>query len=349
MPHTKTFSETVVKLVLPFLLLVVFMFASIFFIFLPMVDSYVEKKQGESLEQLTLTAKSILNYYYSLEKENGYSKKFAQQSAKNNIRSLRFGKDGKSFFWIVDINGVVQVNPYRIDMEGENQLHLKDFNGKLFINELVDNAKKNGEGFVYYKWQFNDDPNQIKDQICHIRRFTPWGWIIVAGTHIEDHEVELASFTSIVVLVTLLVFLLVAALYFYILRNFISSENKKRTSWEKLLSQEEKIRALLEAIPDMILRIDRNGVVLDFKEPLGCKPFIEPSDLLDNKIIDTWDEKAAREVIASIERVFVTTEHQTLIFDYPADSGNMKIEAHFAMCDENEILATFREISDRKE
>jgi len=347
MPQSKPFSETVIKLILPFLLLVVLIYGSIFFIFLPMADSHVDAHRKESLADLTMTGVSVLNYYQSLEEKNVCSRKLAQESAKNNIRNLRFGKDKKNYFFVIDVRGYAQLNPYRPDLEGNNQLHLQDVDGKFFINEIIDVAKKDGEGFVHYKWQVKDNPNQVKGKISHVRIFSPWGWVIGAGSYADEHDDDLEFFTWMIVLVTLLIVILIATLYTLILKNFISSENKKRSSFEKLLSQEEKIRALLEAIPDMILRIDREGMVLDFKEPMGYKPFIDPSDLLDSKIIDTWDKKAAEKVIAAIERVFVTTEHQTLVFDYPSDSGKMKIEAHFAMSDHNEILATFRDISGR--
>jgi len=348
MPNRQSFSETVLKLVLPFLLMVVLLAGAIFFIIIPMADEHAKEHRKEFLEELTMTAWSILSYYHNLEQQNVCSLKVAQESAKNNIRELKYGKEKKQYFWIVDIRGVAHVQPYCPDLEGKNQSHLKDTEGKYFIKEFINTATKEGEGFVQYRWQLYDDPDRIKNKVSHVRSFSPWGWVIGTGVYVDDIDVHLSSFTWTVILVVLLIIILVAILYVFILKDLVLSENKKRSSFEKLLMQEEKVMALLEAIPDMILRIDREGVVLDYKEPIGFKPFIEPSDILDNKIIDTWDKKVANKVIAVIERVFVTTEHQTLIFDYPVDSKTMKIEAHFVMSSKDEILATFREITKRR-
>ena len=347
MPNSKPFNETVIKLILPFLLMVVLVFATIFFIFLPMAAEHAKEHRKEALEDLSMTAWSVLSYYHNLEQENVCTLKVAQESAKNNIRQLRYGRDKKQYYWIVDICGVAQVQPYRPDYEGKNLCHLKDPKGQYFIKSFINTATKEGEGFVQYRWQLNDNPDQIKNKVSHVRIFTPWGWVIGAGLYLDDIDVDLASFTWTIVLVVLLIVLLVSVIYTFVLKSLISSEKKKASSFEKLLMQEEKIRALLEAIPDMILRIDREGVVLDFKEPIDVKPFIDPGDILDKKIIDTWDAKVAKKVIASIERVFVTRDHQSLVFDYPSDTKEMKIEAHFVMSDGNEILATFRDISKR--
>lgn len=347
MPNTKPFKESVIKLVLPFLLLVVLVFALVFFIILPMAEEHAVDNRKENLESLSMTALSILFYYHNLEQENACSLKVAQESAKKNIRQLRYGKNKKNYFWIVDVRGVVQVHPYRPDYEGLNQLSSQDARGKHFIKEFVDTAVKNGEGFVDYKWQKYDDPNEISNKLSHVRIFSPWGWVIGTGAYKDDIDVDLTAFALTIIFSVIFIILFVGIIYSFILKNFISTENKKRSSFEKLLMQEAKIRALLEATPDMILRIDREGKVLDYKEPIGFEPFVNPVEILDKKIIDTWNREVAEKVIKSIERVFVTKGPQKLIFEYPSDKETITIEAHFSMCDENEILATFRDISKR--
>ena len=347
MPQRRQFTNTVIKLLLPAVLLVVLFFSVIFFVFIPMVHKYVLQQRKKEIQDLTTTAWHILQYYQDLEKSSVCSRRLAQESAKKLIRSLRYGKDGKHYFWVIDVNGITLVHPYRPD-EGENMLEIQDANGKYFIRQFIKTASTKGEGFVEYSWQKEGDKSKIDEKVSYIKAFKPWGWIVGTGVYMDDITLEINTMNWLILLAVFLIIVTVAGLYVHTLKKFISVENRKRTSFEHLLTQEAKIRALLEAIPDMILRIDRDGVVLDLKEPVNCKPFIEPSEILDRRIIDTWHKKVAGQVIAAIERVLVMNEPQSLIFEYPLPSGEkVKIESYYAVSGKDEILATFREISAR--
>jgi hypothetical protein len=107
---------------------------------------------------------------------------------------------------------------------------------------------------------------------------------------------------------------------------------------------------LVEAIPDMLLRVRRDGMVLDYKEPLGFAPFIDPSDILDKTIDEAWPAAVAKKLLSAMEKAFNDGKPHTVRFtceDFE-NSSSMKIEASFVVSDDNEALATFRDISKRK-
>jgi len=351
MPQSRPFTETIVKLILPFVLLVVLLCVAIFFIFLPMARKNAIDNKKETIKDLTLIAWSTLSYYQNLELAGKISTEDAKKSAIDHLRNMRYGKKKKSYFWIINTRGVTLMHPYVLRDEGINQSNLTDAEGKHFIKDFINTATKSmmSNGFVEYKWQENNDPEKISTKISHVRLFSPWGWIVGTGFYLNNIEMDITDFTWSILLALFIIIGIVTILYVYVLKSFISSEHKKQTSFERLLMQDSKMKALLEAIPDMILRVDRDGIVLDFKDPIGFKPFIEPSEILDKKIIDAWPKNIAEKLIASIERVFVTNEHQVLIFEVPSESSDgMHIEAHFVLSGGNEILATFRDITKRK-
>jgi PAS domain-containing protein len=351
MPQSKPFSETIAKLILPFILLVVLICIAIFIIFLPMVRNNVIKKKKETISVVTLIAWHTLCFYQNLEKAGKISAEEAKRLALEQLRSVRYGKQDQDYFWIINIRGITLMHPYLIKNEGINHANLTDAEGKYFIKDFINTATKTSKtcGFVEYKWQKNNDPTKIYNKISHVRLFSPWGWIVGTGFYLDNINLDMAYVTRSILLALFIITGVVTILYFYVLKALISSENKKQTSFEKLLMQESKMKALLEAIPDMILRVDREGIVLDFKDPIGFKPFIEPSEILDKKIIDTWPKEIAEKLIASMERVFVTNEHQVLVFEIQDNvSDKMHIEAHFVLSGGNEILATFRDITKRK-
>ena len=349
MKKDRPFTETVIKLILPFVLLVVLLLLAIFFIFIPMAERHALEDSKRSMKNLTQTAWATLAYFHNLQQTGKMSLKDAKESAITQLRDIRYGKKRKHYFWILNMRGTTLMHPYILKHEGVDMADLTDIDGKFFIKEFIQTAKKQGEGVVQYKWQIDDNQNTISTKISYVKLFAPWGWIIGTGVSLEEVNLHITSYISSILLTMFLIITSVTLIYIYVLKGFILDEHKKQTSFEKLLMQDSKMKALLEAIPDMILRIDREGVVLDIKDPIGFTPFIDPSAILDKKINDVWPANIAKKVIASIERVFVTEEHQILEFDVSNKSSNkLKIEAHFVLSGGDEILATFRDITKRK-
>ena len=349
MQKNRPFTETVIKLILPFVLLVALLLLAIFFIFIPMAEKHALEDKKRSMKNLTQTAWSTLAYFHNLQQIGKISIEDAKKSAITQLRNIRYGKNNKHYFWILNMRGTTLMHPYILKHEGVDMADLTDIDGKFFIKEFIQVAKNQKEGIVKYKWQIDDNQNTVGTKISYVKLFAPWGWIIGTGTYMEDINLHITSYISSILLTMFLIISSVTLIYIYVLKGFILDEHKKQTSFEKLLMQDSKMKALLEAIPDMILRIDREGVVLDIKDPIGFTPFIDPSEILDRKIIDVWPANIAEKVIASIERVFVTEEHQILEFDISTKSSKkLKIEAHFVLSGGDEILATFRDITKRK-
>ena len=349
MLKNRSFIETVIKLILPFALLVALLLLTLIFIFIPLAKVHALKNKQEYLKNLTQIACSSLSYYHNLEQSGKMSLEDAKTSALTQLRNIRFGENQKHYFWIVDMSGTTLMQPYTPEHEGRNMSNLTDTNGKYFIKEFIKTVKNQSEGVVEYNWKVSDNPEEIDTKISYVKLFAPWGWIIGTGVYMNEIQSKLSSYMYSLFLTMLTIVVVVTIIFIYILKGFVLSEKKKQTSFEKLLMQESKMKALLEAIPDMIVRIDREGVVLDVKDPIGFEPFINPSQILDEKIIDAWPAKIAKEVIGSIERVFVTGEHQILEFDVAhSPQKSLRIEAHFVLSGKDELLATFRDITERK-
>jgi cytochrome c len=58
---------------------------------------------------------------------------------------------GDTYVFILDMNGTTLMHPANPELETKNILDLKDANGKAFIREFVETAKK-GSGWVDYMW-----------------------------------------------------------------------------------------------------------------------------------------------------------------------------------------------------
>ncbi len=119
--------------------------------------------------------------------------KLLKQKALNTIRSLRYGKEKKGYFFIQNSAGVNILHPIKPSLQGKNLIKAKDSNGKFFLKELNDTAAKNKQGgFVTYMWPKPGAKEPVK-KLAFCKRFEPWDWNIGTGIYIDDITKALAK------------------------------------------------------------------------------------------------------------------------------------------------------------
>ena len=309
------------------------------------------KHRETTLRNLVDTAWDVIEYQASLVAKGVISEKEAKRRVLENIRRMRYGKNGRGYFWIVDKNGVLLAHPYRHDLEGVNGLNFVDPDGKKIILDFIKVATQKGTGFVSYKWQWNNDPNRIERKISAVRFFPSWGWIVGTGAYVNDIEEETMSLSWKIIAFGGGLFFFILGLSLRTLKQSRRFERKRRFDFENLSKTESEVRALLDSIPDMILRIKRDGRVVDYKEPLNFAPFFDPGEILYNKITDVWPEDVAGKTMAALGRSFESGKAETVTFKSSmlTDSGEMTVEAIFVASEDGEALAVFRDVSSRRE
>lgn len=77
--------------------------------------------------------------------------------------------DGDLYVFVTSFEGVTLAHGLNKALIGKNLLHVKDADGKLFVQEMVDLAKDKGEGWVDYKWP-NPTSKKIEDKTSFIKR-----------------------------------------------------------------------------------------------------------------------------------------------------------------------------------
>ena len=124
----------------------------------------------------------------------------------------------------------------------------------------------------------------------------------------------------------------------------LSLENERRLT--ELTQSETRLRALVDALPDLMFRISKDGTYLDVKgsEDDLVRPAAELvgstlHERLPTEVADTFMRAIARARPGRIE----TIEYQLRV-----GSLNRHFEARIATIAENEVLALVRDISDRK-
>ena len=123
----------------------------------------------------------------------------------------------------------------------------------------------------------------------------------------------------------------------------------ERLDAEKRLKESEaKANALLETIPDLILRISRNGKVIDFHgEETGL--FRKEKSIVNLDIRKVFDTDLAQEFMQFMEEAFDTGKVQ--VFDYKLnveDRGVCYFEFRVSSSGEREITAIIRDVTEQK-
>ncbi len=110
-----------------------------------------------------------------------------QLRAKELVKSLRYGPEGKDYLWINDTQPAMVMHPYNPQLDGKDLSENKDPAGKKLFVEFVRVCQEQGEGFVDYLW-----PKPGRDEpvakLSFVKLFKPWGWILGSGIYMEAAE-----------------------------------------------------------------------------------------------------------------------------------------------------------------
>ncbi|WP_438005745.1 PAS domain-containing protein [Sorangium sp. So ce321] len=116
----------------------------------------------------------------------------------------------------------------------------------------------------------------------------------------------------------------------------------------RMLAQEEKHRRLITSLPDMVLRVDREGRCLEVKPPRGLAPAVQPGFSLDGQVGDALPDDVARRLLRELERALA--DDTTQVFEYEQQVGGelRHYEARIVGLDAAEALVLLRDITERR-
>lgn len=273
-------------IVLPSLLVITAFLVLIFGVLIPKMEELLIESRREMTAELTNSAWSILNDYDRLVREGSMDLTSAQDAAVERIRRMRYGSEGKDYFWITDMHPVMVMHPYRSDLEGRDLTDFTDPQGVRLFVEFVEEVKRRSSGYVSYVWQWQDDPDRMEAKESYIRGFAPWGWIIGTGLYVDDLYREIETVTGRAVDISFIVILLALMLLAWIWYQALNNEKRRSSAESELHRSHERYRALVEssASGTLLLAGGRcsyaNSTLLDLLGySAGDLAFLDVSDL----------------------------------------------------------------------
>jgi PAS domain S-box-containing protein len=109
-----------------------------------------------------------------------------------------------------------------------------------------------------------------------------------------------------------------------------------------------ELRALFQAFPDLFLRLDREGNILDARGGQGSEQFLAQDHIIGRNLEDVLPAAAAAEVLAADQQVGITGEMAMVEFDVPGQGAPRVYETRILPLDWDQRIAIVRDITARK-
>jgi len=123
----------------------------------------------------------------------------------------------------------------------------------------------------------------------------------------------------------------------------------ERQRFEAAVSaSEERNRALLQAIPDLIFRIDRQGNILDFHAEKESDLLLPPDRMIGSSLQQLPISAAEQqEILAALQRSLATGEPQSVGYALPMPGGDRRFLARLARNGPDEAVVIVGDVTER--
>ncbi|PWC43529.1 cache domain-containing protein [Azospirillum sp. TSO22-1] len=110
----------------------------------------------------------------------------AKEAARRSLRAMRYA--GGEYMFAQDVDGYLEVNGGRPDLEGKNVIDLKDPTGFMFVRAMIDQARRGG-GFVEYVWP-KPGGSQPSPKLAYAVLSNDWKWVVGTGVYVDNIEAD---------------------------------------------------------------------------------------------------------------------------------------------------------------
>jgi len=132
------------------------------------------------------------------------------------------------------------------------------------------------------------------------------------------------------------------------MRGVMVDITEAKQAQQALQRSEATNRALIEAMPDLLLRISKDGVYLDYKAARFESPYAEPATLVGRTLEDALPPEVAAEARSLLKRSIETGSAQMHECRLPVKGSPHDFEARLAPIGQDEALVLVRDITQRK-
>jgi PAS domain S-box-containing protein len=254
-PHRFRRRSFVLRILLPTLAAMGLFLIALWGLILPSFEETLLERKREMTRELTNSAWSILAAYERDTQAGLLTREEAQSAAANLIRELRYGPEGKDYFWIQDTQPRMIMHPYRPDLDGQQLGGFSDARGVPIFVEFASLVQREGQGHVDYVWQWQDDPERLEPKESYLKGFDPWGWVIGTGLYTDDVRQEIGRIEQGLIATALGISGAIGLLLLFVLQQSLGIERRRQEVVEGLRESTARYHALVEAATEGTLLV----------------------------------------------------------------------------------------------
>lgn len=286
-------TKNFIKAIIPILALLVVYLFFVFGLLIPTLEKNLFNEKTEMTKRLIELIFSDLNARHKEIIEHDLDLNTEKEKILRRYEKLRFGKQDKDYFWIIDNRNYLIMHPllpYLVNVHPKTYIGPDGKKLNILINQMVETTKNTGSGLIEYLWWSSNDPHFTVKKMAYVRKFKPWGWVIGTGIYLEDLQAELSKWKLKLTLIGL--FITIGTIVIYLVltyKNFIS-RNLENESNKRLRQNEETFRKLFEQSNDPTFLMEK-GIVIDCNDALlELFHFSNKFDIIGKKLSDFSSE-----------------------------------------------------------
>lgn len=123
---------------------------------------------------------------------------------------------------------------------------------------------------------------------------------------------------------------------------------EEKRAQEALQDAEARTRAILNAIPDMIFEMSKDGVFLDFMPSAGLSPSFSPSQFIGRNMSEFFPDAIVQQTMFALQRALATDQLHAFEYGMPPGEETQFFEARVAALTPESAIVMVRDISQRK-
>jgi len=226
-----------VPLFAPALILTAAFAAVVLLFLLPSVEHSYRQQRYDLCRRLVESALSDLRARQADVQAGEIAVETAQLRALARLRSLRFGTEGKDYFWIVGPDGRFLMHPYRPDLEGADPGRVLAPDGQplaVLLAQMESVAAPQGDGMLAYRWHWKDDLDVLVDKVSYVARFQPWHWAVGTGVYTDDMAADLGRLRRTLLAAGIALTALAAAMAVILSWRAVRAERREARAREQL-------------------------------------------------------------------------------------------------------------------
>jgi two-component system, sensor histidine kinase and response regulator len=117
---------------------------------------------------------------------------------------------------------------------------------------------------------------------------------------------------------------------------------------EEIWQTTAELRAIFQALPDMFLRLDLDGVILDYRGPSSPLFLRSQTDLVGRRLTSLLPQEVGAQIERAVARVRKTNAVVAIEYSIPTDTDDLFFEARLIPLHWKEVIVIVRDITERK-